>query len=335
MSRREETEVAQLAFPDLLHLVSGEPVAAPPRVAVPVDPTFDAGQGMREIKMQAQQGSEIAFDWRFLSMAEEYMGGIPDEHEPFVTERGGLVSLATPMNVFRVQGAISRWARDEGITLSFTHIPPESVTAQRLFDALAIEQTAQLLAGKPGGRIDFGKPAAFQSRYVSPVILVDGHSKKAAIEHVVEWIDAVQREGELHFDLLRLIPEVATNLVNHGMSGSFLMCIWPVGEVELLWCNRVRESNLVFAGDGAREVADRISHSASGSGLSYILDELVPRYTGTLCINFNGADIMFHTGRRLDLFHPGRRSLAFTPESVLFTLHLFSVNVRHKGNQHA
>lgn len=301
-------------------------------VTVPIDPTFDVGQGLREIKPRVVDGTQIIFDWRHLGLAHEYMGGEPDPMEPFVTERGGLVSLATPMNVFRVQGAITRWAQLRGVTVSITHTPPPpDSAARRLYDVLAIDQVARVLSGTEASKLDFGHAREFQSRYVSPIMLVDGRSKRTAIDHVARWIGAVQQTGHLHFDLLRLLPEVVTNLVNHGLSGSLLLCIWPLGQVELLWSNRIRPGDAIFSGGSARDAASRIFHAPTGSGLSFILDELLPRYSGTLCINFKGADIMFHAGKRVELYHPSRRDDHFIPDSVLFTLQLFSVDAQRKG----
>lgn len=329
---RKAPPATQPPLPGLSDFKYARSLTAGSLVSVPVDPTFDVGQGLREIKQGLPYGGEVAFDWRFLGLAHEYMGGEPDPHEPFVTERGGLVSLATPMNVFRVQGSITRWAHDKKIPIAFSHVPPEPETpAQRLYDVLAIEQTARSLRTNAAPEVDFRYVAEFQSRYVSPIVLVDGQSKRDVVQDVTDWTAEVQKTGDLHFDLLKLLPEVVTNIVKHGHTGSLNLSIWPLGQVELLWCNRIRPGDLIFAHAEPRDAATALSHNASGSAMSFILDDLLPKYTGTLCVNFRGADIMFHAGKRVELFHPGRRDDHFTPDSVLFTLHLFSVDARPKG----
>lgn len=333
MVRQRAPGATQLEFPSMPLPASRRRQPASASVTVPVDPTFDAGQGLREIKPHLGGGGHVAFDWRHLALAHEYMGGEPDPFEPFVTERGGLVNLATPMNVFRVQGTVARWAGSRGVPITFSHVSPAPGTpAGRLYDVLAIERTARVMAGQPTSEPNYAHAEEFQSRYVSPIIVVDAGSKAQSIQHVVKWIAAVQETGQLHFDLLKLLPEVATNLVNHGLSGSLLLSIWPLGQVDVLWCNRIRHGDPIFFDATARDAAERISHTSSGSGLSFILDDLLPKYAGTLCVNFKGADVLFHAGKRVELYHPGRRSDHFIPDSVLFTLYLFSEDAQRKGN---
>lgn len=333
MVRQQVRPASQLEFPSLSQPESSAPQSTPVSVTVAVDPTFDVGQGLREIKTHVGAGGNVTFDWCHLALAHEYMGGAPDPFEPFVTERGGLVSLATPMNVFRVQGTATRWAHSRGVPISFSHVPPQSDTpARRLYDVLAVEQASRAMSGQSPMETTYSHPEEFQSRYVSPIILVDGRSKARSIQHGTEWIAAVQQTGQLHFDLLKLLPEVVTNLVNHGLSGSLLLSIWPLGQVDVLWCNRIRTGDPIFSDATARDAAARISHTSAGSGLSFIMDDLLLKYAGALCVNFNGADVVFYAGDRVELYHAERRSDHFIPDSVLFTLCLYSADAQRKGN---
>lgn len=164
-------------------------------------------------------------------------------------------------------------------------------------------------------------------------MIVDQDSRQEAIRRVATWVETVQRAGHLQFDLIRVVPEIVTNIVNHGRTGSLLLCIWPLGQVELLWCNRVRTGDAVFEGTTPRVAASRLFHAETGSGLSFVIDDLLPRYKGTLAINFKGADIVVHAQRRIEVFHPDKRGEELIPDSVLFTLHMFSRDADWKGKK--
>jgi hypothetical protein len=318
-------------------------LSAPPvrlaSISVPVDPSFDVGQALREIKPHVGHGAQITFDWRHLELAHEYMGHPRDLDEGFVTERGGLVSLATPMGVFRAQACITRWAKSRNISVSFTHIAPQPGSpARRLYDVLDVERVIRRFKHpKLALAANVQSAQAIDSRYVSPIVMVDEKSKPTAIVQLVAWIEAARKAGDFRFDLIQLLPEIVTNIVNHSVAGagSVLLAIWPLGEVDVLWSNQIgkaatdRRSADLFDGD-PDVVAERILKS-EGSGMFYVLNTLLPRYSGTLGVNFHGADIVIYSGRRFELFHPGRRTDDFVADSVLFDLKLYTDEARRSA----
>jgi hypothetical protein len=201
-----------------------------------------------------------------------------------------------------------------------------------------MEVLLRRLAGQPYGGAAKAFPLyQYHSRYVSPILWVAERDKHMVIQQCQQWIHRiVNRLGQpLHNHLIVTVPEIISNLVKHGFAGgAFVISIWPNGQVELLWCNRVDHLPDWPQTDSASDLAEALSaRREGGSGMAYIFDVLLPTYSGILSVNHRGNDVVFRAGRYIDVFGHGRRSDVFLPRSVLFALELFAPEVHESAER--
>jgi len=168
----------------------------------------------------------------------------------------------------------------------------------------------------------------FESRYISPILIVSGRddSRHQVIERTQDWIFRIKdRLGPMMPDLIRVVPEVVTNVVNHGQGGAFSLSLWPSQQVEISWCNRIDRQVDWPTEQTPQGLADSLLyHRTGGDGMHYIFNELLPRYNGVLIVNYMGSDVAFFSDKRFEIFGRDTRSLVFLPRSILFTLELFN-----------
>lgn len=159
-------------------------------------------------------------------------------------------------------------------------------------------------------------------------------NKITQLTYCQEWIERIaDRLGPgLQRDLIMTVPEIITNLVKYGFAGgAFVISVWPSGQVELLWTNRIDHIKNWPAEDTAKGLAEAcLYHNGGGSGMAYILNTLLPSYSGVLGVNYRGNDVLFNAGNYAEIHGHGRRSDIFLPRSILFTLQLFASDVRER-----
>jgi len=304
-------------------------------VIVPIEPTFEPSQGIREVRTSwlGKDPIQIVFDGRHLKTAEQNVVAEPDPEERFVGSQGGIVNLGIFLNVLRCYGALAKWHYDAiGSPLTAKCIPPAVGTrVYRLWEVLGLEAVLNKVQQPP-------HPfplLEYQSRYVSPIIWVNEHNRKQVIDRCHLWIDDIgDRLGSpLQGHLLTTVPEIMTNLVKYGFAGgAFVISVWPSGQAEMLWTNRVDHLPHWAIANTAKMLAEIcLQPGHGGSGMAYLLDVLLPTYTGVLAINHRGNDVIFRAGNQVEIYGHGLRGDAFLPRSVLFSLELFSPEVRERS----
>lgn len=232
------TRLAEVAAPMSRVALDNLPTSA---LIIPVESTFDTCQGIREAKIALQAHDVVVFDARHLELAERSVGGASDPFATYVTDRGGnYMSLAPFLNVLRCSASLSRWRIKEQLPpLTFAHIPPrEGTKARDLWEALGMDQLfEQMRAPRTLGALPV---RAFESRYVSPILVVTKANRQPVLASIHGWIDHIApASGTLRNHLIWAIPEIVTNLVKHGLGGLRVLSIWPAGQVEILWSNRI------------------------------------------------------------------------------------------------
>lgn len=308
-------------------------------MVVPIEPTFDVSQGIREVRTgwTGTTRLTVTFDARHLELAEHCGGMVCDPLEPYVvgTQKrmhGGFINPATFLNVMRCIGAINGWfTAKTGNRPVFSAVPPAKGTrARQLWDAVRVGDVITQL-GKPAllGRLPVFE---FESRYISPILIVtqEKDNRHQIIERTQDWIYQIEtRLGSMMPDLIRVVPEIVTNLVNHGQGGAFILSVWPSGQVEILWCNRLDRQVDWPSEDTPEGVANSLLyHNKGGDGMHYIFNQLLPRYYGVLVVNYKGSDVAFFASQGCEIFGRSPRTPAFLPRSILFTLELFNVETQ-------
>ncbi len=315
-------------------------------VLIPVEPTFDVAQGIREgieaIREAVSSGLPLAghlkvtFDARYLELADKNARATSDPEEPYLSGRGVIVNLGVFLDIVRAYGALLAWHKDDKLTqhttVEFGLLPPgEGSRVRALWDVLGIQRFFRHLSSPADPLPVF----EYQSRYVSPILRITGDNKAEMVRRCHEWLASIaDRLGsDLRRDLIMTVPEIMNNLVRYGFAGgAFLISIWPMGQVELLWMNRVKDLDEWPGEDTAAGLADAcMRHRGGGSGMNYILHTLLPRYSGVLAVNHRGNNVVFQSNGHIDIRGTGRRHDLFVPRSVLFSLELFAPEVRERS----
>jgi len=338
------TEEDIAALPTRSRMASAQPKI--PRlceVVVPIEPTFDVSQGIREVVMNWAGADRltVTLDARHLELAEHCGGVIFDPLEPYMVGvrnarkgmrgHGSFINPAIFLNVLRCISTIyGRFIAETGNKPDFIAIPPrEGTRARQLWDAVRVGDVIARM-GEPGllGQLPIFE---FDSRYISPILIVTqaDENRQQTIERTQEWIFQIEaRLGPMMPDLIKVVPEIVTNLVNHGQGGQFIVSVWPSGQVEILWSNRLDRQVDWPSEDTPEGVANSLRyHNKGGDGTHYIFDQLLPRYNGVLVVNYKGSDVVFSTGQGCEIFGRDPRP-SFLPRSILFTLELFNAETQ-------
>ncbi len=355
MSRRRTgvLEVAQLP------LFPAPTVAEPPinklgraarrsvrEVLIPVEPTFDVAQGIREgiegIRGMVSSGLpragrlKVTFDARHLELAVQNARATTDPDEPYLSGHGVIVNLGVFLDIVRSYGALMAWHKNDKLTkhsaLEFGLLPPREGTRVRaLWDVLGMERFFKHLHSPTDPLPVF----EYQSRYVSPILRITDENKAEMVQRCHEWLESIADRlgGDLRRDLITTVPEIMSNLVRYGFAGgAFLISVWPMGQAELIWMNRVDHIEDWPEEDTAAALANAcLHHRGGGSGMNYILKTLLPRYNGVLAVNHRGNTVVFQSNGHVDIRGTGRRHDLFVPRSILFSLELFAPAVRERS----
>jgi hypothetical protein len=321
-----------------------------PKIGVYVGITFDPCQGIREIKQQWISNpvlSEVVFDCTPLELAQEYAcQPKPDEffsrEEEYLLGRGGFVNVSIFINLLRCYETVAKWSRDfsqEPETKrikGFQFIRPKPTTpVGKLWDVLGMEE---LIHKSPSNlwnnNLCSSGAMKFQSRIVTPFLMVNGQNRKEVQTCVQEWLDYLlidlkRISDETCIALWKLICEVIKNLVEHGHKGVFGLSIWPTGQIELVWSNPIDHLYWWPPEDTPYGLANSLL-SSQGGGMPYIYD-LLHRYKGLLIINWKTYNLIFELSGKVQLSGLKPRTNDFLPRSILFHLHLFSQETRSRS----
>jgi hypothetical protein len=331
-----------LPLPELMQSMPTKSASPIPQgtIVIPVDPTFEASQGLRTVMTSRVVTSggplRVIFDGRFLELAEQNVTSQPDPEAPYLGPQGCILNLAVFPNILRCYGALRQWSHEERLQLNTECWPPRSGTRVRaLWDVLDVEALFFHIQRPPGPIPLF----EYQSRYVSPILLIKEGNKSTMIGKCHEWIASLaDRLGSrLQNDLIVAVPEIVTNLIKYGFAGGgLIISVWPTGQVEMIWMNRVDHLPNWPSENTATGLANAIlNRDGGGSGMAYIFDDLLPHYNGTLAVNHHGNSVIFRAGRYVEIYGQDRRTDLFLPRSILFTLELFARELRERSKYEA
>lgn len=315
------------------------------QISVYVGITFDPCQGIREVRQQWKKNqvlSEVVFDCRPLELAPKYatepkLDEFFAPEEEYLLGRGGYLSNAVFINLLRCYETLAKWPQDlykeTGIKpiSQFKFIPPDSNTpVGKLWDVLGMPG---LITTKPQNARTSSGELKFQSRIVTPFLVVDNDNREEVLKAVHNWLlDISARIGDktLH-TLLKVVGEVVKNLVEHGQRGTFGVSIWRSGQIEVLWSNPI--DHLVDwwpPEDNAQSLAKSLL-STKGAGMRYIYEDLLPRYKGVLIINWKTHDLIFRSAGEVSITGLQPRSDSALPRSIFFNLQLFCEETRNRS----
>jgi hypothetical protein len=350
---------------------------ATPKVVAPVEPTlnvyqsnqipvyvgitFDPCQGIREAKQRWKKNpvpSEVLFDCRPIELAApDYYASEPRFDELFAPEeeyllgRGGLLSNAVFINLLRCYGTLKKWSDDvlkETGTKpirGFKFIPPDLNTPLgKLWEVLGMPG----LTDRPPKNLWMSGVMEFQSRIVTPLLMVDNNNRKPkdVLSHFHDWLDYIsdRLSREMENKLWTGVCEIVKNLVDHGHRGLFGVSVWSSGQIEIVWSNPIDHIHNWPPDNTALGLANSLL-SHKGAGMAYIYDQLLPRYKGVLVINWKTHHLIFRSVPNSDepsniatsfsIMGLQPRSDAFLPRSILFTLHLFCPETRDRSSKNA
>lgn len=313
------------------------------KIFICVGVTFDPGQGIREFRQTYDKNpipSIAVFDCRHLELAELYATPNSKElyypEETYLIGKGGLISNFVFLNFLRCHDTLSNWSEQEynqtGIRPieKFEFIPPEPSThIGKLWNVLGLKTLA---SDQPQNIWTRESNFNFQSRIVTPFLIVDEDNQQFALKQVINWLDYIShRIGEqTHVDLIQLLTEVVTNLVKHGYRGTFSVAIWPSGQIEILWSNPIEHLKDWPPEKTAQGLAKGLLGS-QGAGIKYIYDDLLPAYKGVFVISWKTHHLIFRSGKDFSIMGHKPRSDAYLPRSILFHLHLFCAETRKRS----
>lgn len=319
------------------------------QIPIYVGLTFDPCQGIREVKQRWKQNpvsSEVVFDCRPLELAPKYatepkLDELFAPEEEYLLRRGGYLNNAVFMNVLRCYGTLAKWSQDvyeeTGIQpiQKFNFMRPKSNTpVGKLWDVL---EMPELIKKNPQNVRTSSGELEFQSRIVTPFLLVESSNRNDVLRDVQDWLhDISNRIGnKTPYRLFKLISEVVKNLVEHGQRGTFGVSIWPSGQIEILWSNRI--DHLVdwwSPEDNAKSLAKSLL-STKGAGMPYIYEDLLPTYKGVLIVNWKTHNLIFRSAGDFSIMGLHPRSDSYLPRSILFHLHLFCPETRNRSSSNA
>lgn len=336
-----------------------------PQISVYVGITFNECQGIREVKQGWKRNpisSKVVFDCRPLELATEYACEArltellePEEiylQETYLRGGGGLLNVAVFVNLLRCYGTLHKWSCDmhqkTGVRpiIDFEFIPPDVDTpVGQLWKVLGMDGLTQKTP-----KNELIDVMDFQSRIVTPLLMVNKTNRNDVLPYVQEWLDFISdRIGDkIQYKLWRLVCEVVTNLIHHGHKGIFGISIWPNGHIEIIWSNPIDHiSDWWPPDDSAVGLANSLLGS-QGRGMPYIYD-LLHLYQGVLIINWKTHHLIFRSSGKKDeeeknlLNKPPSfsimglkpRSEAYLPRSILFHLHLFDQEKRNRSTNNA
>ncbi|ACK70311.1 hypothetical protein PCC7424_1879 [Gloeothece citriformis PCC 7424] len=312
---------------------------------VPIEIAFDVSQGIRDAKqfwlLNKKPEIEVIFDGRHLDLAQYYVAGkkeIFHPEEQYLSGKGGLINIATFFNVFRCKKALNTWSENEykktGIypIKNFKFIPPQDRAVGQLWNNLGMPDPYS----QPSSEISH-----FRSQYITPLLWVDQLNENQIFLSFKNWTNKIyKRIGcEVRKDIeISVIPEIITNLIKYGFkkTGLFCVCVWPSGQIEILWSNSIYHLTdwpPERTAYGLAEALQQPQTSGGGQGMAYIYDKLLPKYNGVLEVNCRDIDLCFYSEGCYEVLGQGAISEEFLPESILFTLHLFCQETRKK-NEH-
>jgi hypothetical protein len=318
------------------------------QIQVYVGITFDPCQGIREAKHGWKKNlvpSEVVFDCRPLELAPKYasepkLDELFAPEEEYLLGRGGLLSNAVFINLLRCYGTLAKWSDDvynetgtKPIS-GFRFIRPDPNTpVGKVWEVLGMPG----LIDKPPRNLWPSEVMGFQSRIVTPLVMVNSGNRNDVLRDVHDWLDYISdRLAPEMVDntLWRGVCEIVENLVDHGHRGLFGLSVWPSGQIEILWSNPIDHINNWPPDDTAKGLADSLL-SHKGGGMNYIYDDLLPRYKGVLIINWKTHNLIFRSAGDFSIMGLKPRSEAFLPRSILFHLHLFCPETRDRSAQNA
>ena len=349
---------------------------ATPKVAVPAEPNIKVSQlpqirvyvgitndpydGIRQAKQRWKRNpdsSEVVFDSRPTELATEYASpGLKDlfaPEEEYLRGRGGLLNIAVFVNLLRCYGTLAKWSdefyKETGTKpiSSFRFIPPTPHTpVGKLWEVLGMPG----LTDKSPKNLWTSGMMDFQSRIVTPLLMVNSSNRNEVLSDVHDWLDYIsERTGrQTQKKLWNLVCEVVKNLIDHGQRGVFGASVWPSGQIEILWSNPIDHlSGWWPPDDNAFGLANSLL-SSQGGGMPYIYNDLLPCYKGVLIINWKTHYLVFRSAGKDDdkntssnkpinfsIMGLQPRSKAYLPRSILFTLHLFCPETRNRSSKNA
>lgn len=317
------------------------------QVPVYVGITFDPCQGIREAKQRWKKNSvpsEVVFDCRPLELAPEYasdprLDELFAPEEEYLLGRGGLLNIAVFVNLLRCYRTLAKWSDDvynetgtKPIS-SFKFIPPDPNTpVGKLWEVLGMPGLTERI---PRNLWTSGV-MEFQSRIVTPLLMVNGSNRKEVLLCVQDWLGYISdRLGtQIENQLWKVVCEVVKNIVDHGHRGLFGLSVWPSGQIVILWSNPIDHIHDWPPDDTAQGLANSLL-SHKGAGMNYIYDTLLPRYKGVLIINWKTHHLIFRSAGDFSIIGLKPRSEAFLPRSILFSLQLFCPETRNRSAQNA
>ncbi|MFM6456972.1 MAG: hypothetical protein ACKPH7_34735 [Planktothrix sp.] len=328
-----------------------------PEILVPVGITFDPCQGIREVREAWKKNpvsSEVVFDCRHLELAESYsctpnLDEFFPAEEQYLLGRGGYLNNAVLLNLLRCYGTLDKWRREvyqeTGVRpiSNFSFRRPDLNTAVgKLWDVLGMPG----LTEKQPKNLWTADLIEFQSRIVTPFLMVDKKNRNFLNTNVQDWLDYISDRisSQTYNKLFIVVCEVMKNLVEHGNGGLFGLSIWPSGQIEIIWSNPIDHLKRWWPpDDNVKGLANSLLNS-KGGGMPYIFKELLPQYKGVLIINWKTHNLIFRSTGESDNkkkltnrltsfddlgFKP--RSEIYLPRSILFQLNLFCPETRDRS----
>ncbi|MEH1808563.1 hypothetical protein [Nostoc sp.] len=315
-----------------------------PQIPVYVGITFDPCQGIREVKQRWRNNrvpSEVVFDCRPLELATKYAcePKLDEWFEPgekYLLGQGGLLSNAVFINLLRCSGTLKKWSDDvhkeTGIkpisNLRFRS-PCTNTSVGKLWEILGMSG----LTENPPRNLWTSGVMEFQSRIVTPFLLVNNDNRNDVIADTQEWLDYISdRIGiKTQHDLWQVVSEVVRNIVAHGQKGVFGVSVWPSGHIEIHWTNPNDGIYDWSLGLQPEELINKLLNSKQGAGMPYICDDLLPFYKGLLIINIQTHHFIYRSRADSSIMGLKPRSQAYLPGSIFFTLHLFCPETRNRS----
>ena len=339
-TRNEETVRIKVHEPKLSEAFPQAEKREGPRILVPVETTFDASQGIREVKMfwnEHRVPVEVVFDCRHLELADSYVSSrdraLFDPQESYLRGKGGLLNIAVFFNLLRCCISLQAWSdtlqQNTGlptITLITFQEPRSNSAVGHLWNHLGMRP---YVPGKTP------KVSFFQSRYVTPILWVDHMNEVEVTRKFTEWTRSIadRLSRELRTDLVMLTTEAVSNLLKYGYTGFYGVSIWKSGQIEVMWSNPIDHLQDWPPDSTATGLINSLQgQKKGGAGMNYVYNELLPRYRGVLFINCKGNDIIAHSSGRHSLYSQSAHDRdMFFPNSILFQLHLFCPEARDKS----
>jgi hypothetical protein len=335
------------------------------QIPVYVGITFNECQGMREVKQRWKINpvpSKVVFDCRATELANEYACEArltellePEEiylQETYLRGGGGLLNIGVFVNLLRCYGTLHKWSRDMHKAtgtkpiIDFEFIPPDVNTpVGQLWKVLGMHGLTQKTP-----KNEWIDVMDFQSRIVTPLLMVNQSNRKDIFVYVHEWLDFISARigNKIQYKLWQLVYEVVSNLIHHGHRGVFGISIWPDGHIEIIWSNPIDHLSDWWPPDDTAVGLAKSLLNNQGGGMPYIYD-LLYLYQGVLIINWKTHHLIFRPSGKNDeeeknLSHKPLsfsimglkpRTEAYLPRSILFHLHLFDQEKRNRSLNNA